>query len=118
MRLLANENFPLASVTRLRRAEHDVVAVIQDSPGAKDPQVLTRAAHEQRIILTFDRDYGELIYRLRQPSPFGVAYFRYDPAYPEEPAEHLLQLLTVFQLDLAHRFTVIERDRIRQRPLP
>lgn len=118
MRWLANENFPLGGVIYLRKAGHDVAAIIQDSPGVKDPQVLARAADEARVILTFDRDYGELIYRLRQASPAGGVYFRYDPLYPEEPAEHLLRLLSVTDFGLAHKLTVVERDRIRQRPLP
>ena len=54
MRFLANENFPLASVNLLREAGCEVAAVIQDSPGAKDSEVLKRAVTEQRIVLTFD----------------------------------------------------------------
>jgi predicted nuclease of predicted toxin-antitoxin system len=72
MRFLANENFPLPSVRLLRQAGYDLASVIEDSPGIEDAQVLSRAADEQRVILTFDRDYGELIYRLRLPSPTGV----------------------------------------------
>lgn len=118
MRFLANENFPLASVRRLRQFGHDVAAVIEETPGARDHEVLTRATHEDRIVLTFDRDYGELIFRLMLPAPAGVTYFRYDPLRPEEPGEHLLQLLTVRDLSLEGKFTVIERGHMRQRPLP
>jgi len=118
MRFLANENFPAASVRRLRKAGHDIAAVIEDSPGAKDVAVLARAAREERIILTFDRDYGELIYRRRALAPMGVVYFRFDPLTPEEPAERLLRLLTVSVLLLESKFTVVERGQVRQRPLP
>ena len=58
MRWLANENFPLASVQLLRAAGHDVVAIIEDTPGAPDTGVLAQAARESRIVLTFDRDDG------------------------------------------------------------
>jgi predicted nuclease of predicted toxin-antitoxin system len=120
MRFLANENFPLASVNRLRQAGHDVVAVIEDTPGAKDIEILIRATREARIVLTFDRDYGELVYRLGLPAPVGLLYFyfRFDPLTPEEPAEHLLRLLTVSGLSLEGKSTVMEREQIRQRPLP
>ena len=90
MRFLANENFPLVSVKRLRAAGHDVASVIEDSPGVKDHQVLARAHEESRIILTFDRDYGDLIYRRKLPMPAGVLYLRFDPVSPEEPAEFIL----------------------------
>ena len=117
MRSLANENFPLPSI-RLLQANYDVASVIEDSPGIEDAEVLARAADEQRVILTFDRDYGELIYRLRLRSPRGVIYLRFRPRSPEEPALLLLKLLQTEELQFEHRFTVMERDQIRQRPLP
>ena len=118
MRFLANENFPLPSVRLLRQVGYDVASVTEDSPGIEDTEVLTRAANEQRVILTFDRDYGELIYRLRLPSPTGVIYLRFRPHTPEEPATLLLNLLHIEGLQFEERFTVVERDQIRQRPLP
>ncbi|MBG1240337.1 DUF5615 family PIN-like protein [Nostoc sp. NZL] len=118
MRFLANENFPLPSVRLLRQAGYDVASVTEDSPGIEDTEVLTRAANEQRVILTFDRDYGELIYRLRLPSPTGVIYLRFRPHVPEEPVTLLLNLLEIEGLQFEERFTVLERDQIRQRPLP
>jgi len=84
MQFLANENVPVASIRRLRAAGYDVASVIEDSPGATDEAILWQAHTEQRIILTFDRDYGELIYRRRLPNPAGVAYFRFSPSTPEE----------------------------------
>jgi predicted nuclease of predicted toxin-antitoxin system len=118
MRFLANENFPLPSVHRLRQAGHDVSAISEDSPGVKDGIVLARASQEQRIVLTFDRDYGELIYRLGLPAPAGVIYYRFDPRTPEEPAEQLLRLFSLPGVLLDQKFTVVERGQLRQRPLP
>ena len=118
MRFLANENFPLRSVALLRAADHDVVAIIEDTPGMIDTEVLAQAAREARIVLTFDRDYGELIYRRRLPIPTGVIYLRFDPMTPREPGERLLALLMVREITLEGNFTVVERDRVRQRPLP
>ena len=68
MRFLANENFPLQSLRILRQADQKVASVTEDSPGIEDAEVLARAADEQRVILTFDRDYGELIRHLRKQS--------------------------------------------------
>ena len=118
MQFLANENFPLISVRLLRDAGYDIVSITEDSPGAKDIDILARAEREGRIVLTFDRDYGELIYRLKRPTPPGIVYFRFDPTSPEEPAKHILQLLTVHRLSLKGKFTVTDRGQIRQRPLP
>ena len=118
MKFLANENFPLVSVRLLRQKNLDVAAVTEDSPGDSDRKVLQRAHQEERVILTFDRDYGELIFRQRAPLPAGVVYFRFDPEYPEEPAEHLLNFLQIEGLTVAGNFTVVDGKQIRQRPLP
>ena len=118
MRLLANENIPVPSIRLLRQAGYDITAIIEDSPGIPDTAVLARAADEKRIILTFDRDYGELIYRRGLRSPSGVIYLRFQPQAPTEPAELLLNLFQTDHIEFEQRFTVVERDQIRQRTLP
>ncbi len=86
MKLLVNENVPLASVGHLREAGHDVLSITELSPGIPDTEVMQIAHNEQRIILTFDRDYGELVFRRRLPLPAGVIYLRFVPQTPSEPA--------------------------------
>ncbi len=118
MRFLADENFPLPSIRLLSTAGHDVAAVALESPGVSDETVLNRAFREGRILLTFDRDYGGLLYLRGSQPPEGIVYFRFTPSSPEEPAEYLLALLERFEPSLPGMLTVAERDRVRQRPLP
>ena len=61
MRFLADENFPGPAVRALEASGHDVVWVRLVAPGAADAQVLARASREARILLTFDKDFGEFI---------------------------------------------------------
>jgi predicted nuclease of predicted toxin-antitoxin system len=117
MDFLANENFPLLSVRLLREAGHRVVSIIQEAPGGKDEDILKRAHTERLIILTFDRDYGELIYRHQALPPAGVVYFRFAPATPSEPAEILRNVMDKADLSVIGKFTIVERGRIRQRSL-
>ncbi|MBI2470679.1 MAG: DUF5615 family PIN-like protein [Planctomycetes bacterium] len=117
MYFLANENFPLFSIRLLREGGHHVASISEDSSGDKDIVVLKRAYEEKRIILTFDKDYGELIYRHKSFVPAGVVYFRFDPSIPAEPAEILLNILKKDKLSFLGKFTVVERGRIRQRKL-
>ena len=118
MPYLANENFPLESIQYLRNRGYDVVSVLEKSSGAKDYEVLAWARREGRTVLTFDRDYGELIYRLGLASPAGLVYFRFQPNTPEEPSNRLMEIIEVAKVPLEGCFTVLERGRARQRPLP
>jgi len=117
VRLLANENVPLPSVVLLRTAGHDVVSIAEVDPAALDPSVIERAVRDARYILTFDRDYGDLIFRKRVMPP-GVIYLRFIPTSPEEPATIVHQVLVQPGITLEGRFTVVTRQEVRQRDLP
>lgn len=117
MRFLADENIPLPSIRLLREAGHDVVGILEEAPGISDIHVLEHAVSSDRLLLTFDRDYGDLIYRQDSPSPSGILYLRFVPATPLEVGEAVLRLMET-DLALVGQFTVVERDRTRQRPLP
>ena len=117
MRFLADENFPLPSVRLLSAAQLDVVAVASQSPVVPDESILAQAVREERVLLTFDRDYGGLLYLRGARPPEGIVYFRFAPSSPEEPAEYLIELLERFGPSLSGTLTVAERDRVRQRPL-
>lgn len=114
IRLLADENLPLASIRRLRDAGWDVAEAVR---GATDLAVLSRASVEQRVILTFDRDLGRLALRADLPRPAGVVLLRMLPARPQEAAEILLPLLSDSETELAGRLTVVRIGRVRQRAL-
>jgi len=76
MRLLANENFPAAAVNALREKGHDVTWIRTEAPGINDKSVLARAQRESRILITFDKDFGELAFRSLLPAASGVILFR------------------------------------------
>jgi hypothetical protein len=65
MRILADENFPGDAVTALRERGHDVAWIRMDAPGSSDPAVVRRARDEGRLLVTFDKDFGELAFRQR-----------------------------------------------------
>ena len=117
MEFLANENIPLSTIRLLTEGGHDVFRVAEEMPGASDRQVIEQAVSSKRILLTFDRDYGELIFRHKARNVPGVVYFRYTPVSPDEAGTILLESLKGQGITLTGRFTVIERDNIRQRSL-
>ena len=114
---LANENIPLKSIKILREKGYDVKAIIEKFPGISDKEVLKIAKNENRIILTFDRDYGKLLFKKKELVPAGIVYFRFTPKYPEECAEVLLKILKNQDIHLKGMFTVVERIKVRQKKL-
>lgn len=116
MRFLANENFPGDAVFQLKAAGHDVVWIRTAAPGSKDHDVLAWAVREERIVLTFDKDFGELAWRANLPASSGVVLFRLPmPAATDAGAKLAAQINE--RTDWSGHFTVVEPGRIRMRPL-
>jgi predicted nuclease of predicted toxin-antitoxin system len=116
MRFLANENFPGATVSALVAAGHDVVWIRTAAPGIADSDVLAWAAREGRILLTFDKDFGELATRAVMPPACGVILLRVPMPKPRDVGQRLANIITGRD-DWAGYFSVIEPGRIRMRPL-
>src|ERR1700753_1552101 len=93
MRFLANENFPGDAVTSLRAANHDVAWIRTDSPGVSDRIVLERAVSEQRVLLTFDKDFGELAWRFGLPAQCGIVLLRLPMPSPVVVGKAIAQTL-------------------------
>jgi predicted nuclease of predicted toxin-antitoxin system len=117
MLLLANENFPLDAVETLRENGHDVAWIREDARGAKDQQVLARAQQEKRILITFDKDFGELAFRSKLSSEGGIILFRITALSSKHIAQVAVQALAS-RTDWAGHFSVVEDQRIRMTPLP
>lgn len=117
MRLLADENFVGAAVAALRARGHDVTWVRETSPGIGDDEVIRRAVAESRILITFDKDFGELVFRGGVPASCGVILFRIPVSSPTVVARTAVTVLEG-RADWAGRFSVIEETKIRMVPLP
>ena len=115
MKLLANENFPLASYKYLKNKGFDIVAIGIDYPGITDRHVLNIAIKEKRTKLTFDRDYGELLFKYNLKPSKGIIFLRLVEYKPEDPGHIIEELfnLKVFLPD--SKLTVVDRKGFRQR---
>ena len=110
MKFLANEKFPYPSIKILRDNGLEVYSIGEESSGISDEIVLNRAVIENLIILTFDRDYGELIFKYRLDTPPAVIYFRNKGKVPTDAAAILLDLLQNQDLIIENVFTVISEN--------
>lgn len=115
--LLANENFPAPALRRLRAAGVDVVAVAEVMPAAQDVQVLAYARETGRWIVTFDRDYGELVFKRGIAPPPAILYLRQEPYPPERPADLVLAMLSEPTLAEGYLLVISERG-VRRRHFP
>jgi predicted nuclease of predicted toxin-antitoxin system len=117
MRFIADENFPRPAVVALRSSGHEVISVAEDMAGASDHDVLLRCAAEDSILLTLDKDFGELVFRQSIPATNGVILFRIQAPMLEQFIEVALAVVRS-RADWAGHFTVITNDRIRMIPIP
>jgi len=116
MRFLANENFPGAAVSILEAAGHDVVWLRMAAPGISDAEVLVWAVREERVLLTFDKDFGELARGSMLPTACGVVLLRIPMSSAGDVGRQLAKLITS-RNDWAGHFSVIEPGRVRMRAL-
>ena len=116
MRFLADECCDGGLVRALRADGHDVLFAAESLPGAPDDDVLSAAFEGQRLLLTEDRDFGELVYRLKRPT-HGVVYLRFAVADRAAKVPRLRWLLDGLAERLPGSFAVLDADRVRLRPL-
>jgi hypothetical protein len=117
MRFLADESCDFAVVRALRKAGHDVVAVAEISPRAEDSVVLEQALKGKRVLLTEDKDFGQLMYA-SAASAGGVLFFRFPAGTRGNLPDAAVDLVQRKGEDLARLFTVVQPGRVRFGPPP
>lgn len=116
MRFLADENIPASAVAALPTAGYDVVSLRETAPGMADAEIVNWAVHEERILLTFDKDFGELAARNLLPNSCGIVLFRVPMIAQQSIGQQVASRLKERD-EWAGHFSVIEPNRIRMRPL-
>jgi predicted nuclease of predicted toxin-antitoxin system len=99
----------------LKENGYDVLSIGMDNPSIMDSEIMSIAINEERTILTFDRDYGELIFRHNYKTEKGVIYLRLDEYEPHQPGLIIEGILMNTEIDLTRALTVIDKNGIRQR---
>ena len=117
MQFLADESCDFNFVRALRTAGHDVHAVVDISPRAKDPDVIRLALQESRVLLTEDKDFGQLVFASGAKSA-GVILLRYVVAARQAVVQLLLETVRDKGEQLHQCFTVVEPGKVRFKPRP
>jgi predicted nuclease of predicted toxin-antitoxin system len=113
--LLLDENMPRSVGRALVEAGHDVAFAADTEPAADDRSVLALARAGQRMLVTFDADFGDLVYQQGVPAPLAIVFLRMHPIDTAAAAEMVLQALAEAPLD---QFVVCTKRGRRRRPLP
>lgn len=114
MRFLVDESTGKKLANLLEQAGHDVVFVGDIMPGIANGKVLTKAERANRILITDDKDFGELLFRLKKPSK-GIVFLRTDTTSPEKRFELLDDILKKYEIE--GKFIIVKEGRIRIRKL-
>ena len=115
MNFLADECCDALLVAGLRRDGHDVLCVVESAPGIDDETVLKMASDQDRILLTEDKEFGELVVRLGYPA-YSIVLLRMNPADNDAKLSRLREVLEKQASRLPHSFVVIDEGKARFRP--
>jgi predicted nuclease of predicted toxin-antitoxin system len=113
---LADECITASLVRELRGCDHDVLYIAEFAASLSDVEVMARASQERRLLLTADKDFGELVFRRGKAVP-GLILLRIDPENAELVRRRLLDAVDQFGQGLFGRYIVIDEVRFRSRPL-
>ena len=114
MKFLADEGIDRSIVIGLRLLNFDVYYVIDEVRSLEDDILLKIAFDEKRILITKDKDFGELVYRLKK-AHFGIILLRLEGYTSQERTDIVCPLILKYSDQLYNAFTVIQRGIIRIR---
>jgi predicted nuclease of predicted toxin-antitoxin system len=115
VKLVADESVDRQIVQRLREDGHEVTYVAELDPGLGDELVLRWAREARALLLTADKDFGELIFRQHQAS-HGVILVRLAGLPPDRKAEIVAASVREYGDEMLNKFTVISTTALRIRP--
>ena len=112
MRFLADENCDSAVIRALRADGHDVLSVSDISLRAEDSEVINLAVREERILLTEDKDFGQLVYAYGQET-LGVIFLRFPNSARKQILNEVVSLVKRQGEKLIGCFVTVQPGRVR-----
>ncbi|CAN5516058.1 hypothetical protein BH10ACI1_BH10ACI1_12180 [soil metagenome] len=114
MKILADENIEREFIEALREADFDVLSVRESFIGFGDDKILQIAGNEQAVILTYDTDFGELVFRFSLQS-YGVILLRVHGLSLTKKMQLTILVIREHEAELENAFTVISENSVRIR---
>lgn len=112
--LVADESVDFNLIRFIRDKEFLVFSILEEFPSLKDNLVLKLAVEKNAILITEDKDFGELVFKLKLPHS-GILLLRIDDMPLKEKNELVLHFIKKFSLQLYQNFAVIKQEKLRIR---
>ena len=116
MKFLADESLELRIVQALRLAGFDILSISEKCPSVSDSTVLNLCQREKRILITNDKDFGELVFFEKRASR-GILLLRFDLEATEQKTQRLLEFLKFHKSKLENNFVVLTEYNARIRKI-
>jgi predicted nuclease of predicted toxin-antitoxin system len=117
MRWLADECVHSDVVRDLRVSGHDVIYAAEVFRRTPDADIADEALRDGRILLTEDKDFGDIAFQQLRAVP-AIVLLRFPQERRQLKSVRLLQVIARYGITLSGNFTVVEETRERQRPVP
>ena len=111
MKFLADENISQRVVNSLRSKGTDIISLKELTSGVSDETVLYIANHQQRVLITFDSDFSELVFKQKLKSR-GVILLKFTPKSSQQVAEIISNALKS-QAKIEEHFLIVREKKIR-----
>jgi predicted nuclease of predicted toxin-antitoxin system len=115
VRFLADEGVDVAIVASLRLLGRDVAYTAESSPSMGDDELLELAYSEERLLVTVDKDFGELVFRLGRATS-GILLVRLPGLSSAAKANAVLQAVASHGTEILGNFAVLSPALVRIRP--
>jgi predicted nuclease of predicted toxin-antitoxin system len=96
----------------LKQKDHEVISVFDDLRGVTDDFILEKCFSENYILITSDKDFGEMVFRMSHKHK-GIILIRCSPNNFQTRIEVLSKLLDNYKLNIENNFVVVTNTKVR-----
>jgi predicted nuclease of predicted toxin-antitoxin system len=110
-KFIADENIPRETLALLKKQRVDIISVTDFAFGLSDSDILDLANKNGRIVVTFDKDFGQLIFKEKRKTK-GLMLLRFVPKSPQQIAKRIQQVLAS-DISMERCVVTVKKDKIR-----
>lgn len=111
MKFIANENIPFEVVQKLKNEGYEVLRVDEIKKGMRDDEIIQLSIKEEGILMTFDKDFGELVFK-KKKQVYGIILLKFTP----QNVDYIFGIIKKFldqKIKIKGHFIVIEKEKVR-----